>query len=796
MKLSPRWRKIFHDFWSNKVRSTLVILSIFIGVFSVGITISLYRIFDEDLDYSYEYIHPYHAQMWTSYFDEEQLNSLKKVDGLAEIDCRRSTQVQFHTPNGDWIPLQLTVLPDFSNQRLGLIEHNAGEWPPQNKHLYLDRGSLKVAQAKIGDEVEIKISDDTIRKMPLAGVVNDGYASMASALGIYGVVTMDTLAWLHEPPGCNSILLTINNPNASKADVETLAKNVGEQAQKAGIMVYYTISFKPGENPGASQILGVVAVLGILGFLTIALAGFLIFNTLSALITQHIRYIGVMKAVGGRSSQIIGMYISLIFLYSVFAIAASIPLSTQVANMIAATMAQQFNYVSLGYRFVPQSILWQILIGLGVPLLSGLVPVIQGTRITIREALSDYGLGKGQFGKSKLDQLIERIRGLPRPTLISIRNTFRRKGRLFRTLSTLALGGAIFIGVFNLRQSLVVYINQITKYFLSDVTVGFSQNYPIVKVIQDIKEIPGVEHVEGWATITGDLMKDSKTADETIAILAPPASSPLIEPIMITGRWIIPGDENALVVNNAFWRVRPDLKVGDTITIRIQDRLTEWKIVGFFKFPGDYQLIAYSNYEYISSLTNTPNRASEYRVLSNIQNDPIKQKLLAQQVESHLKALGYQVANVQTGAALVEANASAINVIIGFFLFNAILIALVGAIGLMGTMSMNVLERSREIGVLRAIGATDRKIFNLVLTEGMVIGIISWILAIIIAIPISRVMFNVLMMALFRSTGNFSLSLSGFILWLIVALILSWLASLLPARNASRMTIREVLAYE
>lgn len=796
MILSPRWHKIFHDFWSNKIRSALVILSIFIGVFSVGITISLYRIFDEDLDYSYKRIHPYHAQLWTSDFNPDVLNSLKKVDGLAEIDCRRSTQVQFHTQKGDWIPLHLTILPNYTNQHLGLIEPNSGEWPPRIKQLYLDRGSFRFAQVNIGDDAEIKLVDDTIRTIHIAGAVNDGYASIASALGIYGIVTMDSLEWLHEPLGCNSILLTVRDENSSKAGVETVAKNVGEQAQKAGITVYYTISFKPGENPSASQILGVVAVLGILGFLTIALAGFLIFNTLSALITQHIRYIGVMKAVGARSSQIIGMYISLISLYSFVAVAAAIPLSTQVANGIASIMAQQFNYISLGFRFVPQSVLWQIIIGFGVPLLSGLIPVIQGTRITIREALSDYGLGKGQFGKTTFDRFIEHIRHLPRPTLISIRNTFRRKGRLIRTLSTLALGGAIFIGVFNLRQSLVLYINQITKYFLSDVTISFAQNYPIVKVAQDIKEIPGVAHVEGWSSITGDLMKDPKTADETIAILAPPASSPLIEPIMISGRWILPGDENALVVNNAFWRVRPELKVGDTITIRIRDKLTQWKIVGFFKFPGDYQLIAYANYDYISSLTNTPNRAAEYRVLSNIHNDPLKQKQFAQQVEAYLKAKGYQVINIQTGSALVEANTSAINIIIGFFLFNAILIALVGAIGLMGTMSMNVLERSREIGVLRAIGATDRKIFNMVLTEGMIIGTLSWIFSILIAIPISRIMFNVLMMALFRSTGNFSLSINGFIIWLIVALVLSWLASLIPARNAARMTIREVLAYE
>ncbi|RCK76177.1 MAG: Macrolide export ATP-binding/permease protein MacB [Anaerolineae bacterium] len=689
----------------------------------------------------------------------------------------------------------MTVVPDYLNQHLGLIQPVEGSWPPLPKRIYLDRGSVKYAQAQVGDIVEIKLGDETIRRAEVGGIIKDGYASMASPLGIYGVVSMETLEWFHEPVGYNTVLLSVKDLNASKAEVEAIAKQVADQLNRSGVEVYYTLSFRPGENPGASQILGVVAVIGILGFLTIALAGFLIFNTLSALITQHVRYIGIMKAIGGQTSQIFAMYLVLISLYSSVAVIFAIPLSSNLAFLVASIMATQFNYDSLGFRIIPQAILWQILIGYGVPILSGFIPILQGVRITIREALLDYGLGKGQFGKNMIDRGLGKIRFFSRPTLISIRNTFRRKGRLLRTLSTLALGGAIFIGVFNLRQSLIQYIEQVTRYFLSDVTIVFNQYYPLEKINRIANEIAEIEHVEGWASITGDLMKDPKTAEETIAILAPPADSQLIEPIMISGRWILPEDENAIVVNNAFWRVRPDLKVGDILTIRIQGRLTDWKIVGFFKFPGDYQLIAYGNYEYVSQLIGTPKRSAEYRLMSSAVT-PLEQKSLAEKVEKHFKSKGLQVAGVQTGAALVEANISSINIIISFFLFNAILIALVGGIGLMGTMSMNVLERSREIGVLRAIGASSRSIFSLVLTEGMVIGFLSWALSLIIAIPISRLMFDVLMIALFRSSGNFKLSLPGFIIWFGIMIVISWLACLIPARNASRMTIREVLAYE
>jgi putative ABC transport system permease protein len=145
---------------------------------------------------------------------------------------------------------------------------------------------------------------------------------------------------------------------------------------------------------------------------------------------------------------------------------------------------------------------------------------------------------------------------------------------------------------------------------------------------------------------------------------------------------------------------------------------------------------------------------------------------------------------------ITEANAQVINIIVGFFLFFAILVAVVGAIGLMGTMSMNVLERTREVGVMRAIGASNAAVFRIVLVEGMLIGSISWGLGALLAFPITSVLYNILSQALFQAEGTAVMTWDGFIIWLVAAVILSAIASLVPARGAARMTVRDVLAYE
>jgi putative ABC transport system permease protein len=126
----------------------------------------------------------------------------------------------------------------------------------------------------------------------------------------------------------------------------------------------------------------------------------------------------------------------------------------------------------------------------------------------------------------------------------------------------------------------------------------------------------------------------------------------------------------------------------------------------------------------------------------------------------------------------------------------AILTAVVGSIGLTGTMGMNVLERTREIGVMRAIGAVDGEIIKSVVVEGLVIGLMSWVAAGVLSFPISFVLLRLISSAMLGADMQLQITMEGFIIWLAVVVILSTVASMWPARNAARLTIREVLAYE
>jgi len=482
--------------------------------------------------------------------------------------------------------------------------------------------------------------------------------------------------------------------------------------------------------------------------------------------------------------------------FGLLALALAMPLSTLLGYGVAILFGSILNFDIGPMRVPAASLAMQLVVAIVIPVGAAIVPVIGGTRVTIREAISSYGLSAGQFGKSIFDRLVEKIHFLSRPLLISLRNAFRRKSRMMLTLSTLTLAGAIFIAVFNLQGAFDITIQQTLGYVLSDVNISFDKYYRTVEVYPIVKSLKGVEVVEAWASGDGQVLSADKKSSQSIQLIAPPSNSMLITPTLVKGRWITSGDENAIVIDSHLLTLRPDLKVGDNVVIKINNKEYTWKIVGQYQMAGTMLTpLVYTSYEYLTRLTNQVGKASNVRVQIS-PNDPASQETARKTYETALKAAGINVTSITTGAQVQASNAATTSVLVYFLLVMSVLIAMVGGLGLSGTMSMNIIERTREIGVMRAIGASDRDIASLVLVEGLLIGLISWTLGTILAFPISYLLDYAVGMAFVQSPLTFVFQPAGCLIWLVGTLVIAAIASLIPARSASRLTVREVLAYE
>jgi putative ABC transport system permease protein len=291
-------------------------------------------------------------------------------------------------------------------------------------------------------------------------------------------------------------------------------------------------------------------------------------------------------------------------------------------------------------------------------------------------------------------------------------------------------------------------------------------------------------------------MGDDDESGTQILFVAPPSTSTLIDPIITSGRWLEVGDENAIVIGNHLLNMFPDLKVGDWLTIEINGKETDWYIIGTYSITGNVSPpLLYVNYEYISHIVGEPGMVYSLRVLTT-DHSAATQKRVNDQLQVLYKERGVQVTSTTLGTQFIEDQKAQTDILVYFMLVMASLIAVVGGLGLMGTMSINVLERTREIGVMRAIGASNGDIQAIVITEGMVIGIISWAISIFVSIPITNVLCYGVGMAILTAPMPTVYGISGILAWLLFTIVLGTLASALPARRASKLTVRDTLAYE
>jgi len=810
--MRPRWIKVFHDLWDNKARTLLVVFSIAVGVFSIGVIAGAYQIISNDMSVSYAANRPANVELRSANFNDDVLTSIKNSRGVLDAEGRRVFNIRVRVAGAEkWTTLDMVAFEDFEANTVNLLTPLQGEAIPKKREVVLERDALTHIDVQVGDVLEFQLQDGSTRTMPVVGVVQDTAMGAGDFLAApYAYITRSTLQYLRQPELFNRAYVTVETGGDDIRHIREIGAGLKDKLEKNGTPVIRTRFSETYQHPLASTVNAILGILMALGILIVLLSSSLIANTLSALLNQHLRHIGVIKLVGGHRRQVFEMYLVLILCFAALALLIAVPLGGQGAYGLALFISSELNFNILGYRIVPTALLIQVAVGLLVPLIAGLSPVIGGSRITVLRALSgdltgdeSQPHGQPQTRISWFDWMMIRLtrlfasRGIhfPRPFIISLRNTFRRRGRLILTLFTLTMGGAIFIAVFNVRTTLHDYIGSIGKYFVADVSLDFDKPYRLSEIEQMVMQVDGVVGMEGWQFLSGELLDTKGEVLENINIFGPPADSVLIEPLLVKGRWIRADDVRKLALSEAAYAYFPDIKPGDHVTLKIDGRREDWEVVGIFKFVDREGVLAYAPYEYISQMNDLANRSYSFRLITE-SHDRSYQNAKAEQLDKFFRERGFKVRVAQAGRASLDTAVESLDTLVVFLLIMAILTAVVGAMGLTGTMGMNVLERTREIGITRAIGADDRAVMRTVISEGFVIGAISFGLAIILSIPFTYLLSTIVSLAVFQTPIEVIFTFMGYAIWFGLVLVLSVVASILPARNAARLTIREVLAYE
>ncbi|HXI19000.1 MAG TPA: FtsX-like permease family protein [Chloroflexota bacterium] len=798
--MSPRWNKVGRDLWRAKLRTFLVVISITVGVFAVGTIASTRILFSQDISDGFLAINPAAAQIYPPPFTDDLVRTVRRMDGVKDVEGRRRATLRVQTgpeqaPN--WRTLRLELNPDFAGHRIYRLALEHGTWPKEKGELVIERSTVAFLKAQIGDNIMVETVDNKQHPLIITGIVHDLYKPPATFSGqIYGYAGADTFDLLRIDKRFTELNITVAERPLDKQHIQSVVDGIKRRLENTtGRNVLVQIP-PPGEHPATETANTFLLVLGVLGAITLGLSAFLVVNTISAVLAQQVPQIGVMKAIGARSAQLTSMYLVSVTIYGMLALLIAVPLGAMGAWAFTAYLATLINYTPGSFRIPIVVLLLQAVVALVVPLLAALWPVMAGARITIMEALNAAG-GRGTFGLSLFDRLVASVSGalrVPRPILLSLRATFRRKARLALTLSTLTLGGAIFIAVLTVQASLSATLDEFLAYWKYDVNVNFTQPRRIEQLVEEVKQVPGVVDAESWRFGSARRVRADGQEGIDLQLVAPPAETRLVNPVVLSGRWLLPDDENALVINSEVTKEESDLKVGSEVMLKIDGKEHEWRVVGIVKAIMSGPTV-YATFPYVAALSHNVGRANGVQVVTE-HHDAAFQNRTVNALKQHLDGVGLKVAGTGTISSTRQNVESQFNILVVFLAIMAALLAVVGGLGLMGTMSINVLERSREIGVMRAIGASDGAVIQVFLVEGLLIGLLSWAAGTLLSLPISRLLSDVVGNAFMRHPLTYTFSPQGAALWLGVVVVLAGLASFFPAFRASRLTVREVLAYE
>jgi len=795
--------KVLRDLWNNKGRTLQVVLIIGIGAASIGMILGTRNLVIPGMEDIWRSANAPSIFFFTSPgVSEDEVEVLKRVDGVAEIDSSNSATIEWRlSPNDEWKQGGLNARPDYQNQKLNKLELIDGDWPQDEIILVGQDAETFYGIPKSGN-VFFRINDREY-EIDLDGMIYNTFTQPAYFGGTAQFYsTIDYFEKLVGNRDFNQLYVRDTNEIYDEEFTTIVADRVQDKLEQQGKGVGRLIT-DPNKHFFQDQMDGIFFLLGALGFLSLILGLLLVYNTINSIISQQIDQIGVMKAIGARTWQILRLYLTLILAYGILALLIAVPLGIFGAWGVTSWLIGSFGADPGEFTVSNDAIIYMAIIALITPLLAAIIPVISGSRITVREAISTYGL---TTDTGLIEMLFSRAKRISRLVIITISNTFRHTRRVILLEIALVISGLMFMMVVSVRDSVEYTIKDVMFTILNaDITMAFEDNYRISYLEEITFAHPDVKNVEMWGFATGSIRpagQEISEDDEEITLFGVPLPTEVYGYQLRSGRWLDAQDQYAIVLNQ---KQAGDIgvEVGDWVTVEFEEKNEfDYLVVGLVFDPI---LTTVANVPREPLLRDTGNVGKSSVVWIQTHNRAKASTVAtAKSLRDYYEKYGINVSPQRGifGGMGGDATAETVDTLINQFNFLVVLLAImavvigfVGSIALSGALSLSVLERKREIGVMRAIGASSWTIFRLFIGEGLILGWLSWLIALPLSIPAGRVMVEAIGRA-FELDFSYNQTFTGAIMWFGIITFLSILASWLPARGATRISVRESLAYQ
>lgn len=837
--IKTRGRKIVRDILARKGRTALVALSIMIGVFGAVTLISTNDLMVQNLK---DAIRPEEVAMTRLFVsvpsadttitpednqvyldllsDPRRNNGVEKVEGIvvAPVFWRDAEAQAADTRYRDaFILAYSSPFDEIQLEGMRLYDDDS-KWP-QSGEIAIERRFADKHNLGLGDVMYFRPlggGESEPQAWRIAAIVYhpywvEGSDTATADMRIYA--NYDDAQQIAGFTGYTAFYLSYDSTQRAENEAEDLMRLVRDEkidGQAKYVPLGYWLD-DPDNYFLIGEIQEVTKALDVLAYVALIVSGFLVTNVINTIVVEQKGQIGVLKSLGATRLDNFVIYAGVALLYGLVGTIPGVILGVIAGSAMVQQVAPLADLLIEGFNVSRTGVLIGAVMGMLVPIVAALIPVFNGTRVSIIEAMTDLGIAS-EWGTGRAARIIDR---LPVPMVIrqALSNVAQKKGRLALTGVTLTLAAAAFMGVFAMFTVLMDEFESLFDTFDYEIVVSpaNAQSYDTINTLimgtDGAGAVEGVDAVQPAVSFGIDLMNvsdslltiDPNVGAPTLEVFALgiEPSSQIVDMDYTDGEgWGIDSTRPGIVLSEAAAR---DLKAeaGSTVRITAGGSEQDFEVIGVMSYPFPTAFMRWQDLAQLAGFVDSSGEPQPNVFLVQMtQEDPtvseiddVIDKVSARLLESEQGI----AASYENQVATLEEITQSILAFGVIFQITSGVMAAVGAIGLLTTLSMAVYERQKEIGVMRSIGAGSGTIVAQFLTEGILIGVISWALA----VPLSYYLAIMLMDALdFSDFISFSYPLWVLGMGLAGMIVVAIIASLWPALAASRKTVSDILRYQ
>jgi len=789
--MSTQWRKIAGDFRQHRLQIFLIAIILILGTAGVVAALNARAILAREIEKSYQLANAPDIILWFDKVEPALLDLVRGRPGVAEVDARAVAFTRIAGKSGEWFPLRLTVLPDFAKQKVNLIHRDEGAWPAENAGIMIEQSGIPLLDAREGGQVSVRTPDGGAATIAVRGFVHDtAVAPSNQDRLIYGYITPAAATLLGQSGELDQILVKLK-ARGSMGEVAEFADDLSGwlKARNAAPLRADALNNK---HPHAALMTAMLRVFEVLAGIAFICGATLAAFVISLWMKREVRQVGIMKTLGARSFQLAWQYLALVAPLILLSAAVALPIGTVLARWVVQYHKTMLN-IDVADWTVPSSLaLGELLFSLGIPFLAMAMPIVRAARISVRRAIQDPGIIAPR-GPIRLTSRLIKMPGNRRWTF-ALRNTFRRPWRLALTLLALSAGGALLLTAHNNYESLMRVIDAALAHRGHDIEVQLQRPAPAADLEAVARAVSGVETAEAYRRAGVNLVANDGGAlavreGRRLLFCGYSDGTRLLKLPLQDGRWPASAEPDVVVVNRHVQESFPGLRVGGEITVKFRERQTRVRVVGIVEEIGTP--VIYAAFPVFEKMTGLGDASALLRVKT--QGD--RPELVAGALEQALLDARLTPSFVNTRGEFRASLEEHFAVVTGVMKMIALASALVGAITLIATVSLGVLERAREIGVIRALGARPRAVVALFLVEGGAVAFLSGVLSVTGGIVFARLLNGMAERQLLHVAVPLYVSRAGLGL-LCCGIFLVILGVWFSVTRILRLSVRDALAYE